>query len=77
MKPVIGCRLAAPSHLWEQGAEGVGTAAGIQKRDGSFLNQGHIVGMEKVVKLVTHEEVELSRHVSPSGQEVENLILRL
>ena len=77
MKHMIGCRLAALSHLWEQGVQGVGTAAGIQKREGSFLNQGSIVGMEKVVKFEKHEEVELRRHVSTSGKEVENLILRL
>ena len=77
MKHMIGCRLAELSHLREQGVEGVGTAAGIQKRDGGFLNQGSIVGMEKVVKSEKHEEVELRRHVSTSGKEVENLILRL
>ena len=77
MKHMIGCRLAELSHLREQGVEGVGTAAGIQKSDSGFLNQGSIVGMEQVVISEKREEVELRRHVSTSGKEVENLILRL
>ncbi|KAI4579230.1 hypothetical protein MJG53_001100 [Ovis ammon polii x Ovis aries] len=59
-------RLAELSHLREQGVEGVGTAAGIQKSDGGFLNQGSIVGMEQVVISEKREEVELRRHVCTS-----------